>query len=311
MVAPDVPARAEAPSDARRVAAKQSWNRAQKYFADGDNAAALRWATSAYEAVPTPKIALGRAMILTEMGQHDAAFEVLVVARSLLRKGEEGRAVDAAIAAAGRRTEPPMAVLLVRDVPGGAMCRLGDATWVCLARSVGVAAGRHELSIEAAGHQPAIRVVTVSAGQVTWVTASLAPAPGEKAPAPPEPEARLSATEVQERAPNILAWTLVGGGVALAGGAALAYVLALDDHSQLESLGRAPGGAGLGRYEELVDARDTKLTVSYVLLGVGAAAVIGGVVAFVLEPTSPTEPDAQLRISPTDGGALVGGAWQF
>lgn len=271
-------------------------------------AAALSSATSAFESVPTPKIALGRAMILTQMGRHDDAFEALIVARSLLRPGEDAAPIDAAITETGPHVRPPMGLLVVLDAPSEAVCRLGGKAWGCTTRAVGVQAGTHGLQIQGPGAPAKTWTVTVGAGEVARLTAPIPPAP-KAVTLSPGLTTRQPETTSQ---PNILGWSLVGGGVALAGGALLAYVLAVDDHDEAEMRARSPGTSG---FAELVDARDTKLTASRVLLGVGAAAIIGGVVALIVTPREHTGegsgPSVQPRMGATGGGLVLGGAGRF
>lgn len=110
---------------------------------------------------------------------------------------------------------------------------------------------------------------------------------------------------VDQGADNGLALGLTLGGGALVAGGLVLTLLALEDHDEAEGLDPALGAQGEARYQELRDAQAAKETASWVLYGVGGAAVVTGVILFVVGGG-----DDDLSVAPDPrGGALA--TWRF
>ncbi len=137
-----------------------------------------------------------------------------------------------------------------------------------------------------------------------------APPPKEPDPVvdpPPKDPAQNQVRETTRPPPDGPPWDIIGYSTAGAGvlllGAGVFFALdAQDAHDALEG-----GEDDKGRYDELVDQRDNSTSLSYVLYGVGVAAIgAGAVMAFVLhEPTPAPKTGDTLALVPTAGGAAV------
>ncbi len=123
------------------------------------------------------------------------------------------------------------------------------------------------------GHLPAELEVRVTAGKDATLELKLVPeAPPEPAAPPPPPPAPPT---------NPWPWVVVGAGVVALAGGGVATVSAMDARDEAEGL--APGS----ERNDAVSSFELGRSLSYSAYGAGAAAVVGGVVWWLLD-----EPDA-------------------
>ncbi len=171
------------------------------------------------------------------------------------------------------------------------------------------------------GTEAALRHVTVpDQGEVEVAVASPAPQSVAPAPSPGPPVAPVPA--VTARAERGFPWhfVVIGSGAAMVAGGGVMTALAARDRSKVTGAATAPDGTVTGlsqpRASSYVSSARTKDTVSYILYGVGGAAVVGGVLWWVFGDSSgadqasgpsPVVPSA----APFDGGALLGATGRF
>ncbi len=131
-------------------------------------------------------------------------------------------------------------------------------------------------------------------------------------PAPVPPPVSPVAPSVTAQAPaprsNVVPYSLLGGGAALAGAGVALSLSALSYNDRKREL--TANEAILAR-----DKASTQLTVGGVLFGTGMAALASGVTLLLLPQSSSTpgssSPSASLQLTPLSGGFAVGTTGQF
>jgi hypothetical protein len=147
-------------------------------------------------------------------------------------------------------------------------------------RAISLDPGEHALHFELEGAPPTDQHLVIAEGEHNRVvTVSFGPAAVSSVGGGAEP--------VQKKGPPVGAFVLGGLGVVAAGVVApIFYVMGLDQKSADEAptgcKNTQPGGCSQGE----IDSIRTKLVVGDVFMGVGVAAVIGGVVWAVVHYTS-------------------------
>ncbi len=132
----------------------------------------------------------------------------------------------------------------------------------------------------------------------------------EVAPAPPPAQ-----TTTEARSPDhVLAWSLTGGAVAVLGAGVAFNLLARGSLEERDATYKrfqaATNDADAARYEAETrgheDDASTRATVSYVLLGTGAALAGAATWAWLREPSEPT---VAVGLGPAGAAFSVGGRW--
>ena len=219
-------------------------------------------------------------------------------------------------------------VLEVTSVPDGALVTLdgSGAGPRGMARTpyYGYAlAGRHVLRLTKDGYQADQREVTVAAGQVVSVRATLAETPPpalepvRRPPPPAEPAAPASPPPAPSSSLAWAGWTTLGVGVAAVATGATFLVLARGDAADADGLD-ANDASYQHNFDRLSARSADRATVGWIFTGVGAAAVAGGLVWALVEgaaedPAAAATPTPQpaLALCPTRGGLAAGVTLSF
>ncbi len=168
------------------------------------------------------------------------------------------------------------------------------------------------------GTEAALRYVTVpDQGEVEVAVAFPAPPPVAPTPSPGPPEA--PAPTVTVRAERGFPWhfVVIGSGAAMVAGGGVMTALAARDRSKITGAATGSDGVVTGisqpKASSYADSARNKDTVAYVLYGVGGAAVIGGVLWWVLGATSDDDHASPVlpAAAPLAGGALLGATGRF
>lgn len=124
----------------------------------------------------------------------------------------------------------------------------------------------------------------------------------------PEPDKK----DPEPQPPKPVDWTTVGyigagaGALMVVGG----VLFALDAQSADDEIPGAISAGDRARYDELVDQRDSSSSLSYLLYGLGGAAVAGGLAAVLLSDDDPARPAVTVVPDP-HGGAHFGWTVRF
>lgn len=191
--------------------------------------------------------------------------------------------------------------LLLAVTPFGAVVLLdGAEVGQAPLAPLDVAPGPHSLRVEAEGHEPAVREVTVEGGGRTQLTVELT--------------AATTAPEAEAAAPTRYSpwtWVTLGSGLALLAGGTTSYLLGWKDHDDIAG---ADGDLTMRRALDLEASGDTKKVVGYALWGFGGACVATSAVLFILEATAP-DVDAAVHVgfapAPAGGGGLFSLGGEF
>jgi hypothetical protein len=330
VLAPPLPQRAVSGEEGKREARK-AYDKAVALVGRRRVKKALEPAKLAYAMLPNASTATLYAIILGEAGQTRQAFERALIARSLEPTGDERKLIDEYLARYGERLGLGWAAVEV--TPASAQVTIGDVTFEG-GRTIGLSAGRHAVKVTAPGYQERTVDATATAGAlVPIIVALVAEAPA----APPEPPPGAT-----PGAPDAIAapalpppagrgglgdaglGLMIGGAVMVIGGIpATVWALgrAKDSEGPAAVLGDAQANPGLvpdvevsaarASYDAARDDIDTGNILAGVLYGVGGAALIAGVVLFLLDDPVPADgvaPEgARLRVAPAlaPGGAVL------
>ncbi len=179
--------------------------------------------------------------------------------------------------------------------------------------------GTHRVRVEAAGREPHEQDVRIEPGATQRIEVRL-PARGVAVPAPaPMSSAPAAPVEREEAEPSggvsPVAWVLLAAGAGLAGGGAYMYT---DGSSKWDEVNNAQSVAMQNeqiknmteaRAKQLIDAGKTRHTIGLVLIGAGAASIVGSIAMFIFSGGDAEEAAARgaaptLVLSPHPYGGL-------
>ena len=210
------------------------------------------------------------------------------------------------------KKEEPHGSLVVKGSPVGAEVMLSGARMGTLPQVVKVElkVGRYEVAVVMDGFEAETRTMSVVAGQqVTWEVALKA-----TATTPLVVEKKPAGSDL--RTPG---WITAGVGLAAVAGGIGMFVWADGAANDLDALNQDPGRLGeLGgypayetEYSEAESNYNAGRIGGWVLTGVGAAAVVAGVVMIAL-PAQKGEPEtSSISVLPLRGGGLLNGTVRF
>lgn len=290
---PRVSAAQEAPEESAR---RELIAQADVASQTGDHARALELARRAASLRPSPSLT---AFLAREHQQLDQRVEALDLARACLR--------DAALDASLRNRETIVAVcesvradveprvgrleLRVADAPAGLVVRVGERAVLpaLFGVPVPVMPGSARVVAEAPGRARFERDVAIEAGALATVDVALAPAVVVAPPAVVIAPPRVVVTPPRRPAPaspGVGPWVLGGVGVVGLALAGVFYGLATGARGERDAACPVPERCPTAAAGALADARDDAyggwLTGTNVAIGVGAAAVAGAAVWYLV-----------------------------
>lgn len=195
------------------------------------------------------------------------------------------------------------------NVPGATVSLSGRSLGRTPLQTQTVEAGAYQLEISAEGYAPWLEPVTVVKDTVTELSVTLTPRDGVPKSIPPETRGT----------PSWVGWTLIGSGVALAGGGAGVFMLAKDEADALGRKYAVVEGQGNPQEEAYLDEFDRKVVplnaLSTGLFIGGGALVVTGAVLLLVDPEEPVEAGLGNAFTPSFGVGAgqvhVGGTWRF
>jgi hypothetical protein len=293
-----VPAAAAADADTE---AKQVYQQGVEAFEDGrfdDAAQAFR---RAYELKPSWKL-------LYNMGQSEAAARRYGLALDAFEKYLVGGGDEIQ---GDRREEVLGEIQRLRVLVGVVEVQAPDGTELLIdgyshgkvpfSGPVRVAAGEHQAVLRLGDEVLLEKKLGVAGGMTTVLVAkaetakpAVGPPPkGERTPASDEPEPEGPGTGGK----RVWTWVALGVGAAALIGGGVTGGLAMGKEKDL--LGKCDGTQCPASLEGEADTVRTMNLTADILYGVGAAAVIAGIVLFFVEPTGEAEP--QVAVAPAIG----------
>ncbi len=321
---PEAPFSEDELSDRKRRVRKLA-RRAKSDLSRGRSEAALEKADRMLAILPQARTALFRADILRDLGRVCEAFDSVLVAADLQPLPNEKLEIALKLADDGPRCGEGMgyAIFFVEPEKAAAKADLYvSGTRVPPRRTVGLAAGSHDVEISAPGYRPLKERIRIVAGEeipalfeLAWLPVVAVPAPppdlaepppgpGEAAagppPSPPPAEATIAEPAPSTSPRRIWAWSLAGGGAALAAAGVVFHVKAFGSLSDADDLTaearRLRSEQPEGWADSYVDVRErhegaisdagTSQTVAMVFYGAALAAAGTGVALFLLEPSA-------------------------
>ena len=167
-----------------------------------------------------------------------------------------------------------------------------------------VAVGGHVAVVEYKGEEILRQQINVAGGMTTVLDAGEAPAAvvapstpaGEIAttePTPtPEPAAEPAREEGSGKGGRVWTWVMLGAGAAIVGGGAITGGISMSREKDLES--KCDGTQCEDSLRDDADSIRTMNLAADVLYGVGAAAIVAGIVLFFVEPKDEETPTVAL-----------------
>ncbi len=287
-----------------------------------DHKAAFEAFRAAYADSPSPKILGNLGLAAAKLERDGEAIEAYE--RYLKEAGAKSLAERRAIDADLKKLRARIARLRLTGLPDGAAVRdrrvdgntAIENAYVPNGSSItlGLRAGRHEITIEAEGYAPKTLTVELSPGDEDAQgvrMSALGEDDPDTNPLDPDPEPVDQGTEEADGidAGAIGMWAAIGTTAALGIATGVVSGLAASNFSSFED---ARDGGDLARADELRDEGETLNLTADVLLGVTGAAAVTSLILVVLEVTSDDgsddEADTALRVRPvvTPQGGFVG-----
>ncbi|MCA9517625.1 MAG: PEGA domain-containing protein [Myxococcales bacterium] len=289
---PKLPPRAaNAPGDADRAA--RAYDRAARAYEKKDLKTALSAANEAFEILPNASTALSRAVILERAGVAQGALESYLVAAELSPTDDERRLIEEGLARVGKTLSPPMTTVTIIAQPAGAAVEVDGVPFLA-PRLIAVDAGKHVVKATAPGYEPLSDTFVARPGRSDRVELSLVP-DATSSPLPTDDPLCVSARETSSG--SAAPWIVTGAGVAvmaLGVGFHLAAADAADDskHFAKPGVDGLPEDVRLSLYRRAVGHAEDQRTVAYAAYGIGAAAVITGVILIALDDDDAPAGDA-------------------
>ncbi len=195
------------------------------------------------------------------------------------------------------------------NVPGAWVSLSGRAIGRTPLETQTIEAGAYQLEISADGYDPWLEPVTIEKDAVRELSITLLPRDGVPKPIP----TATSGT------PSWVGWTLIGSGVALAGGGAGVFMLAKDEADALGRKYAIVEGTPDNDEQAYLDAFDRKVVplnaLSTSLFIGGGALVVTGAVLLLVDPEEPLPAATNSAFVPSFGVGAdhvhVGGTWRF
>jgi hypothetical protein len=271
-------------ADAQRARAVRLTEEGSQLFAARNFPSALQKFEQAYEAFPSANLRfnVGRAAL-----EADQPLTAAASFQAFLEQSEESPALHGSRVFAEEKLlalRTRVSRLRVEPTPQDAHVELDDAP--LKGRAAFVAPGPHRIKVDAPGHTPAERVVTMAAGEDRTFELVLVP---ERLAAPTRPPALDAvAPALPPRHASPAPWILLGAGGASLVGSGVFGILASSNDAKLRRVveGTEPGARSIDG-PALRSTVRTQAWSSTVTLGVGVVAASVGAVLLFTRGTAP------------------------
>lgn len=283
------------PSKADEARAAKAYKEASRFHAARRFKRALPHARTIWRSVPKRRSAEIYAAVLSELGRHFEAFEVLLAATDLPESTGDSATFVPALNRAASSCKPASGWARITVSPKNAIVTLSQIR-VLAPRTVGLSPGAHKLVVAATGYETATQTLRVIAGVGSTFHVGLTKVASKKDPVttPDGPSTAIGSipktklvepltpgTDTDTDTDNTAAYVLVGTGAALAGIGVGLFVGAVVDRGTHADLVRENPSPTTAIRDEMdaVEGRGRILEIAgYVSAGVGLAALVSGVV---------------------------------
>ena len=219
-------------------------------------------------------------------------------AEAILAARDQCRAVLEANPDLGRDAGEDGTLTITCNVEGAAISIDGVVMGQTPLQPLNLKPGSYNILVRKEGYEPWQRRIPIQPGRDVVINIALIVKKGTE--------------EGPEEDPYVVwKWVTIGAGGALVATGVVFTVLAELDRAEFEDAKRDASGAyliSMRRAADLEDSVNTKRLVSYVLYGVGAAALIGGVTWLLVDrpaATETTEEVTPVTLGPMPGGAIL------
>lgn len=305
VVTPAAAARPAPVSHALSPAARTLYEEGRTLYAKGDYAGALDRFGRAHDITPDPRLLWNMAACEHKLGHY---VKMLRLVRDYLETGgnlltDQDRreaskllaTVRAQVASLAATTDPPGADVFIDDERAGT---------TPLSEPILVNPGEHEVRFSKAGYRDLVRTESFASGQQLSWSLTLQPVPAAPPPSQKPATAPPPSPQAQESSPTHLPLIVGGAGLVVAAAGATLVILSASRYSSLQS-DCAPS-CDPSRWHTW----QTLEPLGWVLVGVGGAAAVGGLVWQLSLPhrsSRSSEEAATLYVAPAPGGAVLGG----
>ena len=287
------PATAVAAGKAKKKARKLA-KAANREFAEGNFEAGIAKLEKAYALVPKASIVFNVAVAYDQWGGH--CTEALSAFDRFFAVCEGCKQEETAKKRLAKLRVRCQAKLSISTVPPGALVKVDGKEAGKAPVELSLAPGKHSLVLEIAGHEPHRQDVLLEEAKQEALAVplkALAPKPTADKPKPmeavaaDEPKPRKEPEKEPKPEPAAgspglpWAWTAVGVGVAGLAAGAVFGVLASGEEQAAEDA-KKDGSSTMAQIREHESAGRTNALVADVAFGVGAVALAGGVVLWLL-----------------------------
>lgn len=305
-----------APDPAAEAGARSLLKEGNGLLDKGDYAGALARYQAAHKLFPSPKLLLNIGTALRQLGRNAEAAETY---QQFMDNPAADAAYKSEVAGILRTLDQTLATLTIEVDPPDARLLVDGKSYPYAhsALVLRVERGHHAIAADKPGFGTAVASATVAAREHRTIslhlTATPTPAMTALPTASPAPAPALTEPPPVARH-RIATWAVGGAGVGLLAGSLIAGLIANSRYGTLKS-GCATDGtcnvATLPNAQSLIDGVHSAGLASDVLLGVGLAAVVGGVILFFVEGRHPAERHAAWRLAPSLGARGAGLAFEL
>ncbi len=295
-------ARADEAGAAAEGPAKAAYRQGVEHFKQKQFADAIREFNKAYRLDPNPVLVFNMARAFEELKQYESAIEYYRKYLEMLPDAPDRKTVEESIRTLEilqkQAATPVLVPLTVTSKPDGARVFVDGREVGTTPLKTTVPAGHHYLAVEADGHERHASEFDATAE---------APAEREVVLLP-----RTAGVDPAKASPGLSrrGWAFItmgaGGAVGALGG--VSGLLASRKADKLDEIDADPRKASESQYEDLKSEGKTYALAADVLMGVGAAGVVTGLVLLL---TGDDEGSAPAAASPPAGGAPAGASWSF